>query len=121
MTDHQHLAERYVDVWNTTDARRRRDLVERLFAPDATYTDPLGAVRGWDGIDEFIAGAQRQFAGMSFRLGGPVDGHHDTARFTWLLGADGTEEPVVIGFDVIVTEGSDRIGRVYGFLDKVPA
>jgi len=53
------------------------------------------------------------------RLSGPVDGHHNLARFTWHLGpADG--EPIVIGFDVAVLAG-DRIKSVHGFLDKVPA
>ncbi|MFF5989534.1 nuclear transport factor 2 family protein [Prauserella flavalba] len=119
MPEYTTLAERYLEIWNATDAVRRRALIERLFTEDATYTDPLGSVRGWDGVDTFVAGAQQQFAGLTFSLGGAVDGHHDTARFTWHLGQDGAE-PVVIGFDVIVAEGDDRIGKVYGFLDKVP-
>lgn len=113
------LARRYLEVWNATDPARRRELIERLFTPRATYTDPLGAVEGWDGIDTFVAGAQRQFAGLSFSLGDRVDGHHHIARFQWHLGQDGTSEPAVIGFDVIVAEG-ERIEAVYGFLDKVP-
>lgn len=113
------LARRYLEVWNATDPAKRRELIERLFTPQATYTDPLGAVEGWDGIDTFVAGAQQQFAGLSFSLGGQVDGHHDIARFHWHLGQDDVGEPVVIGFDVIHTEG-ERIGAVYGFLDKVP-
>ncbi|EHR51018.1 hypothetical protein SacmaDRAFT_2778 [Saccharomonospora marina XMU15] len=114
------LARRYLEVFNAGDATRRRALIERLFTPEATYTDPLGSVAGWDGIDTFVAGAQRQFAGLSFELGGQVDGHNHIARFQWRLGQGGASEPVVIGFDVIVTEG-ERISAVYGFLDKVPA
>jgi hypothetical protein len=48
-----------------------------------------------------------------------VDGHHEQARFSWHLGPAGAAEPVVVGFDVAVLDG-DRIGSVYGFLDKVP-
>ncbi|WP_199432212.1 nuclear transport factor 2 family protein [Qaidamihabitans albus] len=120
MSQFTDITERYIEVWNATDDGKRRELVERLFTPDATYTDPLGEVSGWDGIDGFIAGAQQQFAGLSFSLGGGVDGHHDIARFTWHLGTADAAEPVAIGFDVIVTEDGDRIGKVYGFLDKVP-
>ncbi|PXY22385.1 nuclear transport factor 2 family protein [Prauserella muralis] len=120
MPDYTALAERYIEIWNTTDADKRRALVERLFTPDATFTDPVGSVSGWAGIDEFVGGAQAQFAGLSFRLGGAVDGHHDLARFHWHLGPEGME-PLAIGFDVIVAEGDDRISSVYGFLDKVPA
>jgi hypothetical protein len=120
MSDYQHTAEAYVAIWNETGATARRSLISELFTPGARYTDPLGDVRGHDGIDGFVAGAQAQFAGLVFSLHGEADGHHDTARFTWHLGAPGTEEPLVIGFDVLALDGG-RIDRVHGFLDKVPA
>ena len=79
----------------------------------------MAEVTGRDQIDAVIAAAQAQFAGMMFRLAGPVDAHHDQARFTWHLGPGGGE-PIVIGFDVAVLNGGGQIGSVYGFLDKVP-
>ncbi len=67
-----------------------------------------------------LAAVQQQFPGLVFRLGGPVDAHHNQARFTWHLGAaDG--EPLVIGFDVAVVNSGGQIRSVHGFLDKVPA
>ena len=89
---------------------------------------------GWVGwivfaaIFMIITGAMNAIQGLAalFRdesywvtLGGAVDAHHDQARFTWHLAPQGAAEPVVIGFDVAVVE-QDRIGSVYGFLDKVP-
>jgi hypothetical protein len=62
---------------------------------------------------------QQQFPDFVFTLGGAVDAHHEQARFSWHLGPAGAAEPVVVGFDVAVLDG-DRIGSVYGFLDKVP-
>lgn len=120
MTNRTEIAAAYVDIWNTTDDERRSKLIAELFTPDATYTDPLGAVAGHEGIDEFIAGAQKQFAGMVFSLEENVDGHHDLARFRWLLGAPDSEEPLAIGFDVIRIEDDGRIGSVAGFLDRMP-
>jgi hypothetical protein len=120
MTDVSSVINRYSDVWNTTDPRRRRELISEVFAEDAAYTDPLAAVHGRDAIDQFVGAAQTQFAGLQFSLGGPIDAHHDQARFTWHLAAPGTEEPVVIGFDVaLLHEG--RLRAVYGFLDRVPS
>ena len=119
MTDFTGIAQRYVDVWNETDPAKRRARVEELFAGDATYTDPLGAVAGHAGMDGFIAGAQQQFAGLRFSLGGAVDGHHDIARFQWHLAPQGAAEPLAIGFDVIKVEG-EKISQVQGFLDKMP-
>ena len=116
----ESIVNRYIDSWNQTDAAGRRAAIRELYAENAGYTDPLAAVRGWDAIDQFIAGAQQQFKGLVFSLAGKIDAHHDTARFTWHLGVPGAKEPVVIGFDVAVTENG-RLRQVYGFLDKVPA
>jgi hypothetical protein len=79
----------------------------------------LAEAHGRDAIDATIAAVQGQFPGFLFSLVGPVDAHHRQARFTWGLGEDGAE-PLVIGFDVAVIDGDDKIRSVLGFLDKVP-
>jgi hypothetical protein len=120
MSDTNELVERYIAAWNETDPAARRALVAEVFAEDGTYTDPLAAVRGRDGLDATIGAVQGQFAGLVFSLGGAVDTHHDIARFAWHLGPAG-EEPIIIGFDVVVIGEDGLIRQVLGFLDKVPA
>jgi SnoaL-like domain len=116
----QDIIDQYIAAWNETDAAKRRELVGWLWAADGSYTDPLADVRGPDAIAGLIGAAQQQFPGFVFTLGGPVDANHNQARFTWHLGPDGSE-PVVVGFDVVVLDGTDKIASVHGFLDKVPA
>jgi SnoaL-like domain len=111
---------RYLACWNETDPAVRRKLIEETWAEDATYIDPLADARGRDAIDATIAAAQGQFPGYVFALAGPVDAHHQQARFTWGLGPEGAE-PLVVGFDVAVTDDENKIRTVLGFLDKVPA
>jgi hypothetical protein len=67
-----------------------------------------------------IGAVQHWFPGFSFRLAGPVDGHHNQVRFGWEPGPAGSPAPIV-GFDVAVSDDSGRIQTVLGFLDKVPA
>ncbi|KAB1916422.1 nuclear transport factor 2 family protein [Micromonospora sp. AMSO31t] len=113
------LIETYLAAWNTADPAARRALVDEVWTADGTYTDPLAAVAGRDQIDALIGAVQQQFPGLEFRLAGPVDAHHDLARFTWHLGPPGAE-PIVVGFDVaVIVDG--RIATVHGFLDRVPA
>jgi len=118
MTDVRTIVEQYIAVWNETDGDKRRALIADVFTADAGYTDPLGAVTGHDGIDQFVAGAQQQFGGLAFSLPAGPDAHHDLARFQWHLGTPGAE-PVAIGFDVVEISGG-RIAKVHGFLDKMP-
>jgi SnoaL-like domain len=110
---------RYLDCWNETDPAARRKLIGDVWTADARYVDPMGEALGHDAIDATIAGVQRQFPGFVFTLAGPVDAHHRQARFTWGLGPEGAD-PLVVGFDVAVTDEDSRIVTVLGFLDKVP-
>lgn len=120
MTPFDDLAERSIAVWNETDPAARRRAVDALYSEDARYTDPLADAQGREAIDQTIAAVQRQFPDFSFRLAGPVDAHHQQARFTWELGPVDGEAPVV-GFDVAVCDEDGRLQTVLGFLDKVPA
>jgi hypothetical protein len=121
-TDNAALVQRYLAAWNATDPAARREAIAAAFTPDARYVDPMADVLGHDGVDALIAGAQQQFAGLTFTPGEVLDAHHDVVRFTWHLGPAGNEdaEPVVIGFDVAEVAEDGRLERVHGFLDRVP-
>lgn len=121
MSDFTELVGRYLATWNEPDASARRKAIAGVWAESGSYTDPLASVRGHEAIDALIAAARAQFPGLVFELAGPVDAHHDTARFGWRLVPAGGGESVVEGFDVAVLAEDGRIGGVYGFLDKVPA
>jgi hypothetical protein len=113
------LIERYIATWNELDGGRRREMIDEIWADDASYVDPLVVAEGRDAIDATIAGVQQQFPGFGLRLAGPVDAHHNLVRFTWELAPDGAEA-IVVGFDVAVLTEDGRLSNVHGFLDRVP-
>jgi hypothetical protein len=119
MTDFQHLAERYIALWNTTGAARGT-LIAELCVSAVRYTDPLGDITGHEALDATIGAVRGQFPGFEFVLTSSVDAHHDQARFSWELGPAGAPSPIA-GFDVITTDENGRITQVLGFLDRVPA
>ncbi|WP_067821148.1 nuclear transport factor 2 family protein [Actinomadura kijaniata] len=119
MKDARKAVERYLELWNETDAAARRAGIDEVWAEDARYVDPLAVAEGRDAVDATIGAVQERFPGWVFRLVGEVDAHHGQARFTWELGPEDGEAPVV-GFDVAVFDGDGRISRVHGFLDRVP-
>ena len=110
---------RYLACWNETDPAARRKLIGDTWAADASYIDPLAEAHGQEAIDATIGVVQQQFPGLVFSLAGPVDAHHQQARFSWGLGPEGAE-PLVLGFDVAVTDEDSKIVTVLGFLDKIP-
>lgn len=64
----QEIAERYIASFNETDAARRRRLLEELFTPDATYTDPHVDLRGPDAIDAFVSQTSRHLGATELDL-----------------------------------------------------
>ena len=117
--DPQETVGRYLAAFNETDPVARKALLQELYGAQSTYTDPHVHACGPEEIDAFIAQTQERFPGVSFRLGSPVDAHHEQARFRWQAGPD--EDPArFAGFDVIVTDGP-RIRSVYGFSEPAPA
>ncbi|MFE9535247.1 nuclear transport factor 2 family protein [Streptomyces sp. NPDC006691] len=108
------LVEKYFAIWNETDDPARGALLEEVFTPDATYTDPTITAEGLTAIGEYIAAARKNFGGMLFRYNTLLT-HHDAVHFSWQVGSTDAE-PVASGFDVAWFDG-DRIGRLYGFFN----
>jgi hypothetical protein len=119
MNNASTIAERYLAIWNERNAAARRVQAGQLFAPDASYVDPMmkgSGIDGIDGIDSMIGAAQQQFPGHCFTLRGTPDGHNDAVRFSWTLAADGSPA-VARGTDIACLDAHGRLLRVTGFLD----
>ncbi|WP_329224708.1 nuclear transport factor 2 family protein [Streptomyces canus] len=117
---YENAVSRYFEAWNAGESKARTKAVAAAWAVGGGYTDPLADVVGHEQIAGVIAAAHEQFPGFAFRLTGAVDGHHDTARFSWELVSEVDGSAPVAGFDVITLAGDGRIRSVLGFLDRVP-
>ena len=91
MTDPTELIDRYVAMWNETDADSRRRLIALIWSEDCVHVDPLARVERQDGIDGMVQAVQARFPGHRFRRTGPVAAEAHRVRFAWELAApDGT-------------------------------
>jgi len=112
------VAQRYIEVWNETDAARRLELLQSGWADDARYVDPMAQARGRDQINALVGGVHQRYPGFRFQLKGVPDAHGDHLRFSWTLGPSGAED-LIEGTDFVRIE-SGKLQSVTGFLDKVP-
>jgi hypothetical protein len=112
------IIDRYIGTWNELDPAARQAAIDDVWTEDAYYVDPTSVAEGREAINAMIGAVQGQFTGLVFRLGGPVDAHHELARFVWELAPEGGAA-VVVGFDVAVLAEDGRIRQVHGFVDTV--
>lgn len=112
------IAQRYVAVWNETDAARRAELIEAHWTTDARYVDPMAQASGREQISALVGAVHQRYPGFRFNLFGKAEAHGDNLRFSWTLGPSGAED-LIQGTDFAQLDAG-KLRLVTGFLDKVP-
>jgi len=111
------LIDRYIAMWNETDAAQRRELIARTWTETAAYLDPMVNGEGHGGIEAMVGAVQERFPAHRFLRTSDVDVHHDRVRFTWEL-TTGDGSSVVSGTDFgVVAEG--RLASITGFFQEL--
>jgi SnoaL-like domain len=117
-SDVTELVDRYIAMWNETDAARRRALIARIWTESASYVDPMMEGDGRSGIDAMVDGVQQRFPGYRFRRTSEVEAHHDRLRFCWELAPE-SGPALVKGTDMgVVADG--KLAAITGFFDQAP-
>ena len=110
------VVETYFASWNEPDRARRLQLIADSWTDAAHYVDPLNDVTGHEGVADMMEGVRAQFPGATLQRTGPIDQHHDVARFPWsATGADGAV--IVAGIDVVVLGADGKLSALAGFFD----
>ena len=112
------LIDTYCRAWSDPATEQRAELLQRVWAADAVYTDPSVEVQGRDALLAHISQIIAKRPGSMVKRTGAIDLHHGMARFAWrATTADGSV--LVEGIDIafISTDGT-MIEKIVGFLDK---
>jgi len=114
----------YIEAWNTPEERTRRNLLDRCWADDGTYTDPISEVRGKEAlvahIGRFLSeGPSGRGPGYRIPIGSGVEQHHGMIRFSWVL-LDPESTTVFEGLDVGELTADGRLKRIVGFFGPPP-
>jgi len=120
VSDIATIVEAYLGMWNTTDPAARKKFIEKAWATDGRYVDPMLEADGHDALNEMVAGVQQHYVGHQFTRTSGIDAHHDTIRFAWDLRApDGAL--TVAGVDVGVLDSDGKLQQITGFFGDLPA
>ena len=109
------LIDQYCAVWNETSPSRRAELLARVWALDATYTDLSVHTTTSDEILAHIENVRNRRPESRVPRTSVIDFHHGLARFSWyVVQADGTTLPEGLDTAELSSDGK-HIRRVVGF------
>jgi hypothetical protein len=120
MDSAQQLADRYVAVWNETDAERRRQSIADLWIPEGEHYAGAREVRGYAGLEERIRGSHEKNVrdgGYRFRAVKDAQALHDGLTFHWEMAPPESEKIVASGLIFLLVDGPGRIRVDYQFFD----
>jgi len=108
------LVKIYSAAWNEPDAQHRRELLEKVWAAEGTYTDPQSHVEGRNALVEHIGKFLKNSPGARIIPSSHADFHHGMFRFAWkFVGRDGKTVMEGIDFGALGPDG--KFQRIVGF------
>lgn len=111
----QKIIDLYCEAWSSAEPRLRERLLEGVWAPGASYTDPTVHAIGIQALLAHIATVQARRPGAKILRTSPVDVHHGMGRFAWhVVMPDGTTLPEGLDF-VVFTQDEVHIEKIVGF------
>ena len=119
MLDAQDLADRYVAVWNETDAERRRRQIAGLWVPDGQHYVDVREARGYAALEERITGSHNKNVrdgGHRFRAVQDARALRDVVFFHWEMLPGSEDRVVASGFMILKVEAEGRILIDYQFM-----
>jgi hypothetical protein len=117
--DAQALAERYVALWNETDAAARRAAIEALWRPDGEHFVRTLAARGYAELDARVTGSHDKnvgVAGYRFRAVADAQALRDAVSFHWEMIRPQDDEVLATGLQFLVLDADGRIATDYQFI-----
>jgi hypothetical protein len=118
MENATELVDRYVALWNESDADKRRLAIVELWARDGLHLAKRHECSGYATIeDRVVRSYEASIApGVNiFRHANNVDAHHNVVRFNWHMVRKATGEIAATGLEMLVLDDDGRIRADYQF------
>jgi SnoaL-like domain len=120
MADTNEIVHAYMAAWNEKDEKTRRALLEKAWADDGRYTDPMSDAPGREALVDLIAQFHQQMPGASIIAASAIDEHHGQLRFAWkMIAPDGSTG--MEGIDIGRLAGDGRLQAITGFFGPLTA
>ena len=120
MSNAENIAQRYIHIWNETDADARRAQVAALWTPDGTHYVKLREAHGHADLEMRVATSHQTNVAeknYKFELAGGVEQLREMIKFNWRMLPQAGGAIAATGSIVLLLAGDGRIQTDYQFID----
>ena len=121
MAELEDLVQRFVGIWNETDAKERRATVEAIWAPDGRHLMGAQDVQGYDALEARVAASHERSVvqgGNIFRPATAIQILPGVVKFRWDMARREGGEITAAGIGFIQLDKSGRIARDHLFTES---
>jgi len=123
-TNFAELADRYVALWNLTDAGARRDAIASLWVPEGEHYVRTLQVKGYAALEQRVIGSHEKNVrdgGFVFSATGDAQLLRDTVMFHWQMVPAAGGPVAAVGLEFLLLAEDGRIAIDYQFILPTPA
>lgn len=117
------LADRYVALWNLTDADARRDAIAVLWVPQGEHYVRTLQAKGYEALAQRVTGSHEKNVrdgGFRFIATGDAQGLRDTVMFHWQMVPAAGGPVAALGLEFLRLAEDGRIAVDYQFILPTP-
>ncbi|RQO46231.1 hypothetical protein DBV14_22380 [Variovorax sp. KBW07] len=118
------LADRYVAVWNETDAGARRDAIASLWTPEGEHFVRTLQAKGYEALEQRVTSSHEKNVrdgGFRFIATGDAQLLRNTLMFHWQMVPTGGGPVAALGLEFLQLAEDGRIDKDYQFILPTPA
>lgn len=118
------LADRYVAVWNETDAGARRDAIASLWTPEGEHFVRTLQAKGYEALEQRVTSSHEKNVrdgGFRFIATGDAQLLRNTLMFHWQMVPAGGGPVAALGLEFLLLAEEGRIDKDYQFILPTPA
>lgn len=123
-TNIAELADRYVALWNLTDAGARRDTIASLWVPQGEHCVRTLQAKSYEALEQRVASSHEKNVrdnGFRFIATGDAQPLRDTVMFHWQMVPAAGGPVAAVGLEFLLLAEDGRIAIDYQFILPTPA
>ncbi len=106
-----------LEIWNTPDADKRREMADATMEHNVHFVDPRHNIIGREPFLKMVADTRAAFPTAAYRRNSPIETQNNFCRYHWAIDIDGKR--AMDGFDVAEVNDAGKVVKVIGFFGRL--